>query len=94
MNYSNRTQSLLWFSSIIFTGCTTPVAPIVGPEGNSIILYILLLIVFYLLWYIYKNITNSKINTTQNNLNSRLNQIEEDLKNLKIEIKGKNHDKK
>jgi len=88
MNYIKKTQRLMYFGffTTIFNGCTEPIAPIAGPAGNSMIVYILLFIVLYLLWYIYTNRQNSS-------LNSRLTKIEEELKNLKSEIKGKNHDK-
>jgi len=96
MNDIKKTQQLIWLSFLttIFSGCTAPVTPPIGPAGNSIILYILLLLVIYLLWYLYKNIQNSTIDKQNDDLYSRLTQIEEELKNLKSELKGKNHDKK
>ncbi|GEM_PF-6592933 len=81
------------------TGCTPsePMSPVLGPESERVILYILVLLVGYLLWRVYMNRSETEEDRAENDLehiNSRLDTIEKDIQKIKSNIKGKDHDER
>ncbi len=75
---------LVGITGVVFlNGCApgTPMLPIFGPGGTGILLFIIVTFVGYFVWHKFTII------------NTRLESLEKEIKRMKSETKGGNHDK-